>query len=152
MTKHIARRKPRKKKPPSFLDTVLEMLTSTAGTVAFGAGAVLLGKLLGEPVRGRIELPPGLPPEIEAEWRRLAGMPAVDAEVETKPEKVGGRRKRIPEPPAEVVNLKKGSDGVYRPEETEWNASQYSQLYSAPGCRRKPQFHRLSYGPEPLSE
>lgn len=119
MSKSIARRKPRKKKPPSFIDTVLEMLTSTAGTVAFGAGAVLLGKLLGEPVRGRIQLPPGLPPEIEAEWRRLAGMPVdqADATDDAKPEKTGGRRKRIQEPPAEVVQLKKGADGVYRPEE-----------------------------------
>lgn len=112
------RRKPRKKPPAKgFIDTVLEMLGSTAGTVMAGAGVVLLGRILGEPVRGRIELPPGLPPEIEAEWLRLAGIPPDDADA--KPEKTGGRRKRIREPPAEVVNLKKGPDGVYRPEETE---------------------------------
>lgn len=117
------RRKPRKKpQAVSFIDLVLDMLTSTTGMVMAGAGAVLLGRVLGEPVRGRIELPPGVPQEIVDEWGRLCNTgqlgrePEPNAEPDTPPAKTRRRSSTPRERPA-AVELVKGEDGVYRPKE-----------------------------------
>lgn len=114
-TRSRRRRKPRKK-PASFIDAVLEMLESTAGKVMFGAGAVLLGKVLGSTNIPQIELPADVPPEIVAEWRRLTGgqPDAVEGDTGQKPK---GKPKAPPRP--EVVQLVKGEDGIYRPAGTE---------------------------------
>lgn len=111
------RRSPRKKPvAKGFIDTVLEMLGSTAGTVMAGAGVVLLGRILGEPVRGRVELPPGVPQEIVDEWGRLCGMEPSSLQ-EQPPAKIKRRSSAAKEWPAVAVELVKGEDGIYRPKE-----------------------------------
>jgi hypothetical protein len=79
---------------------------------------VLLGKVLGSGHIPRIEIPAGVPPEIEAEWRRLAGDSGPGAEgvhASRAPRAPrNGMRKEPPRP--EVVQLVRGADGVYRPE------------------------------------
>lgn len=121
MAKRTPRRRrhnPRKKPQPSFLDAVLDMLSSATGMVAASAGVVLLGRILGEPVRGRIELPAGTPQEIVDEWGRLCGV-GVEQGPESSPDPPPAKAKRraasVKEQPA--VELVKGEDGVYRPKE-----------------------------------
>lgn len=108
---------PRRKPVDVFVDNVLDMLDATLSTVAFGAGAILLGRALGTPRAPQIEIPAGLPPEIVAEWRRLAGAQPDGAG--DKPKGSRGRNRRGPEAPPQpkVVQLVKGEDGIYHPEE-----------------------------------
>lgn len=110
------RKRPAKKPLENFLDGLAGMLEDLAGTAIFGAGEVLLGRALGTPAPPRMELPPGLPPEVAAEWERLMGIPPKPArgsrrKVETAETVVGE-----PAPRPEPVKLLKGADGVYRPE------------------------------------
>lgn len=107
------RKRPPKRPLEEFLDHVAEMVETVAATAVFGGGAVLLGRMLGTPPPP-LELPPGLPPEVQAEWERLMGVPP----------KPAGKRRRKAEMEAMVedtprpspVKLLKGPDGVYRPE------------------------------------
>lgn len=120
MAKRTPRRRrhsPRRKPPTKgFLDTVLEMLSSTAGTVMAGAGVVLLSRILGEPVRGRIELPEGIPQEVVDEWGRLCGH-WQEPEPPADPPPAKGRRRSAATKEQPAVELVKGEDGVYRPKE-----------------------------------
>lgn len=114
------RRRPAKKPLDKFLDSLAGMLETVAATAVFSGGAVLLGRMLGTPPPP-LELPPGLPPEIKAEWERLMGTKRqMRIDYAGKPTK--GKEGAVIEGPnkpprPEPVKLLKGTDGVYRPQD-----------------------------------
>lgn len=129
MARRPARRRSRKRPPrkplESFLDNLTEVLLDLAGTAIFGGTAVLVGRALGSRAQPRVELPPGLPPEVVAEWEKILAQGAPARGGTSK----SGRASRAPEREAEVVDsepcpprpqrkpvrLVKGDDGIYRP-------------------------------------
>ncbi len=115
---HRGRKRPPKKPLDQFLDNVTEMLETVASTALFGAGAVLLGTALGTPSPPRIELPPGLPPEVVSEWERLMGVHGKPTRKRVKMAEavVGTGVVEDPPPAPKPIKLLKGPDGVYRPE------------------------------------
>ena len=123
MARRTPLRRPRKRPPKkpfeAFLDNLTGALLDLAGAALFGGATVLVGKALGAKPK-RVELPPGLPPELVAEWDRLAGVsekpPPPPRRHKRAPDGVEEAEAAAPEPRSRPVHLVKGTDGIYRPE------------------------------------
>lgn len=113
-TRHRGRRRPPKKPLEKFLDGVARTLETMVSTAVFSGGAVLLGRILGAPPAAP-QLPPGLPPEVVDEWGRITGWRGKPGD-RPRRGKAGETAEREPPPAPKPVQLLKGPDGVYRPE------------------------------------
>ncbi len=119
--KKSSRRPPRSQPLDRFLYDVGSMLETVASTAVFSGGAILLGRLLGTPPPP-LQLPPGLPPEVVAEWERILGKGTAPAARQRKRETPGAESPdeppaASPKTPPPPVQLVKGPDGIYRPED-----------------------------------
>ena len=116
------RKKPAKKPFEAFLDNLADSLLDLAGAAIFGGAGVLVGKALGAKPQ-RVELPPGLPPDVVDAWGRLTGAdtqspprPPPPRRHKRAPDGVEEAEAAAPEPRSRPVQLVKGTDGIYRPE------------------------------------